>query len=307
MPRLPFAPGELSVQADTRRLVEAGRVERRAFEKLLYGQFTEACDFLTEQARDARWDDLFRGWLLQLASRAAWLASDRDRGDRLQVEAHGMNRVLTKPRGEVRYQPLVRSTPQAAKVVEVVDEYAIRSAVLEKIDAALADLHAEASTNRFEEAIKSLGRFLGFESERPESSTRSGPDNLWLADGDLGFVIECKHQKTSPIQKEDHGQLRVSEQWFQQQYSDWKHIPVIVHPSGHATAQSEAIESDAKVLTFDALGRIQSALRAVYAELAFQVAPREEQEARAVVLLRERGLDSLGFANEYLTVARQSG
>ena len=289
------------VQADTRRLVEAGRVERRAFEKLLYGQFTDACDFLTEQARDAEWDDLFRGWLLQLASKAAWLANDGDRGERLQVEAHGMNRALTKPRGEVQYQPLARSTPQAAKVVEVVDEYAIRSAVLEKIDAALADLHTQASTNRFEEAIKSLGRFLGFGSERPESSTRSGPDNLWLADGDLGFVIECKHQKTSPIRKEDHGQLRVSEQWFQQHYPDWGHIPVIVHPNGHATAQSEAIESDAKVLTLDALGRIQSALRAVYSELAFQVAPREEQEARAVVLLRERGLESRRFANEYLT------
>lgn len=191
-------------------MVEAGRVERRAFEKLLYGQFTEACDFLMEQARDAEWDELFRGWLLQLASKAAWLANDSGRGERLQVEAHGMNRGLTKPRGEVRYQPLVRSTPQAAKVVEIVDEYAIRSAVLEKIDVALADLHTETSTNRFEEAIKSLGRFLGFGSERPERSTRSGPDNLWIADGDLGFVIECKHQYTSPIQKEDHGQFSVS-------------------------------------------------------------------------------------------------
>ena len=165
-----------------------------------------------------------------------------------------MNRGLTKPRGEVRYQPLVRSTPQAAKVVEIVDEYAIRSAVLEKIDVALADLHTEASTNRFEEAIKSLGRFLGFGSERPERSTRSGPDNLWIADGDLGFVIEYKHQYTSPIQKEDHGQFSVSEQWLQQHYRGWNHIPVIVHRSGHATEQSEAIESDAKVLTLDALG-----------------------------------------------------
>ena len=288
------------VQADTRRLVEAGRVERRAFEKLLYGRFTEACDFLMEQARDAEWDDLFRGWLLQLASRAAWLANDGDRAERLQVEAHGMNRALTKPRGEVRYQPLVRSTRQAAKVVEIVDDYAIRSAVLEKIDVALADLQAETSTNRFEEAMKGLGQFLGFESERPESSTRSGPDNLWLADGDLGFVIECKHQKTSPISKGDHGQLRVSEQWFHQHYPDLKHTPVLVHPKGLARSDSGAVESDARVLTFDALGRIQSALRAVYSELAFQVAPREDQEARAVVLLRERGLDARGFANEYL-------
>ena len=205
------------VQSDT-RLVRAGRVERRAFEMLLYDRFKVARDFLTEQAQGTEWDDLFRGWLLQLASRAASLAGDFDRGEALQVEAHAMNRALTKPQGEVQYQPLVRGTPQATKVVEIVEQYALRAAVLEEFDTALADLHTQASANRFEGAIESVGRFLGFESDRPESNTRFGPDNQWLGDGDLGFVIECKHQKTRPINKQDHGQLRVTEQWFRQHY-----------------------------------------------------------------------------------------
>ena len=292
------------VQADTQRLVEAGRVERRAFQKLVYGQFTEACDFLTEQAHDAERDDLFRGWLLQLASRAAWLAKDGNRAEELQVEAHAMNHALTKPRSDVRYQPLVRATPQATKMVEILEKYAIRSAVLEEIDTALADLHTEASANRFEMAIEAIGRFLGFESDRPESRTRYGPDNLWLGDGDLGFVIECKHQKTSPINREDHGQLRVSEQWFEQNYPDWECLAVIVHANGHATVQSGAVESDAQALTFDALGRIKSALKAVYRELAFGAASRADQEAQAVVLLRDHRLESHRFVDAYLTPFR---
>ena len=160
------------VQANTGQLVAAGRVERRAFEKILHQQFAEACDFLTRQAQDAAWDDEFRGWLLQLASRAAWLANDGNRGDSLQQQAYSLNRNLTKPRADIRYQPLARGTPQAANVVEIVEGYAaMRSAVLDEIDTALADLHAEATANRFEQAIQELGRFLGLASERPEKRT----------------------------------------------------------------------------------------------------------------------------------------
>ncbi len=288
------------VQTDTRRLVEAGRVERRAFEMLRYSDFMKACDFLTKQAQDGEWDDLFRGWLLHLASRAAWLANDGDRGEGLQVTAHALNQTLTKPQSEVRYQPLVKGTPQATKVVEILEEYAIRSAVIDAIETALADLHPQASANRFERAIEALGRFLGFGSDRPESSTGSGPDNLWLGDGDLGFVIECKHQKTSAINKADHGQLRVSEQWFEQNYPDWERRAVIVHADGHATDQSGAVESDARTLTFDSLGRIKSALNAVYGKLAFLTAPRATLESQAVVLLHDHGLESHRLADTYL-------
>ena len=294
------------VQANTGQLVAAGRVERRAFEKMLHQQFAEACDFLTRQAQDAAWDNEFRGWLLQLASRAAWLANDGNRGDSLQQEAYSMNRNLTKPRADIRYQPLASGTPQAANVVEIVEGYAaMRYAVLHEIDTALADLHAEATANRFEQAIEELGRFLGFGSERPEKRTGSGPDNLWLGDGKLGFVIECKHMKATPVNKQDHGQLSVSEKWFQRHYPDWQRVAIIVHRDGRATARSGAVESDTQVLTFDALGRIRSALKEVYRDLALLATPRADQEARAAALLRRHRLDSR-LATAYLAPFQRS-
>ena len=294
------------VQANTRRLVAAGRVERRAFEKMLHQQFTAACDFLAREAQDTAWDDQFRGWLLQLASRAAWLGNDGNRGDSLQEQAYSLNRSLTKPRADIRYQPLATGTPQAANVVEIVEGYAaMRSAVLDEIDTALAELHAEATAKSFERAIQELGRFLGLQSERPERRTGVGPDNLWLGDGELGFVIECKHMKATPVNKQDHGQLSVSEKWFQQHYPDWQRVAIIVHPDGRATAQSGAIESDTRALTLAALGRIKSALKAVYRDLAFLATPRADQEARAAALLRSHSLDSR-LATEYLAPFQQS-
>lgn len=293
------------VQA-SEQLVAAGRVERRAFEKMLHQQFAEACDFLTGQAQGAAWDDQFRGWLLQLASRAAWLANDGNRGDSLQEQAYSLNRSLTKPRADIQYQPLASGTPQAANVVEIVEGYAaMRAAVLQEIDTALAHLHAKATANRFEQAIQELGRFLGLASQRPEKTHGVGPDNLWLADGMLGFVIECKHGKATPVNKQDHGQLSVSEKWFRQHYPDWQRVAVIVHRDGLATARSGAVGSDAKVLTFDALGRMISAVKEVYRDLAFQSKRRPDQEALAAALLRSRSLDAR-LATEYLAPFQQS-
>lgn len=294
------------VQANAEQLVAAGRVERRAFEKMLHQQFAEACDFLTRQAQDAKWNDEFRGWLLQLASRAAWLANDGNRADLLQKEAYSSNRNLTKPRADIRYQPLARGTPQATNVVEIVEGYAaMRSAVLDEIDTALAALHAEATANRFEQAIQELGRFLGLTSERPEKRRGAGPDNLWLGDGKLGFVIECKHMKTTPVNKADHGQLSLSEKWFRRHYPAWRGVAIIVHRDGRATAQSGAVESDTRVLTIDALGRIKSALKAIYRDLAFLTTARADQEARAAALLRRHSLDSR-LATEYLAPFQRS-
>ncbi|MDE2654111.1 MAG: DEAD/DEAH box helicase family protein [Gemmatimonadota bacterium] len=298
------AAGE--TEAENGGLVKSGRVERRAFKKLAYGHFGEACDYLVERADDAAHDDLFRGWLLQLASRAAWLAKDGDRAERLQVKAYAMNPALTKPLADVSYQPVVRWTTQAARVVAVLGAYEMPSALLEDIDSALTDLHAAASANRFELAIWNLGRFLGLDSDRPESKTRIGPDNLWLGDNKAAFIIECKHQKTNPLNKEDHGQLRVSEKWFEQHYPDWESRTCVIHPNGLATPQSGAADSDALVLTFDALRRMTSAVMAVYRQLVSRSSSSAAREARAVELLGEHGLESHRIASEYLTPFRES-
>lgn len=290
--------GEAPFGAD--ELIAAGRVERRAFEMLLFERGMEACEFLRAEAAAGAWDGAFRGWLLQLAARAAYLAGNHGLAEEIQRDAYGTHRALLKPRGEIHYEPMGRVTPQAHRIVETIEQYAIRSSVLQGIDTALQDLHSEASVNRFEEALRSLGAFLGFESDRPESSTRLGPDNLWLAQSGLAFVIECKHQKTTPVNKSDHGQLRVSVEWFNVHYGDCEAIPVVVHRDGTATSDSQLTESGSRVLTFDSLGRLKAEIKALYRELAFSAEAPDAVEARASALLREHCLTMNQIAERYL-------
>lgn len=61
-------------------------------------------------------------------------------------------------------------------------------------------------TEDFEETMRELGAFLGFNSQRPERELSAGPDNLWALETGTFRVIEAKSGATSEfIPKKDAG------------------------------------------------------------------------------------------------------
>ena len=89
------------------------------------------------------------------------------------------------------------------------------------------------TANPFEEALKKIAQYLGFNSQRPEADCSRGPDILWEL-GDLSYlVIECKNGAvTDTVGKSDCNQLNGSGEWFVNTYdSRCKFIPILIHPS----------------------------------------------------------------------------
>ena len=71
----------------------------------------------------------------------------------------------------------------------VIGEHKIRALRSQNLD----DLIFKTGTaNKFEEAIKQLGFFLGFVAQRPENDFGRGPDNLCIGGKQNYFVIECQ-------------------------------------------------------------------------------------------------------------------
>lgn len=72
----------------------------------------------------------------------------------------------------------------------------------------------------FEEALKNLGRLLGFYSIRPEKEKNEGPDNLWLFENNICLIMESKSEKEhhNIISKSDISQLLHSLEWFDSKY-----------------------------------------------------------------------------------------
>ncbi|OGT06281.1 MAG: helicase [Gammaproteobacteria bacterium GWE2_37_16] len=98
--------------------------------------------------------------------------------------------------------------------------------------------------NVFEESIKKLALYLGFESQRPESVSNKGPDVLWAIGGLNYLVIECKNGSiTDTINKKDCNQLNGSFEWFKNEYDNTcKCTPIMIHRSSvfeHAASPNE--------------------------------------------------------------------
>ena len=91
----------------------------------------------------------------------------------------------------------------------------------------------ENSSNIFEEWLKNIARYLGFDSQRPEQEYKKGPDVMWKI-GELRYlVIECKNGATATTISKDYcNQLNGSCNWFEGKYDNTcSYVPIMVHPS----------------------------------------------------------------------------
>lgn len=121
---------------------------------------------------------------------------------------------------------------QAARIIKVLIERGeINYGSFSQMDERLSALSQpqSVSSNVYEEAIKWLGCYIGFQSRRPDQESRigRGPDNLWLS-SDVAILIESKSEKeeNSPYSKKEIGQTLNHLGWFKEDYPDlnvkWK-------------------------------------------------------------------------------------
>ncbi|MBK8163559.1 MAG: DEAD/DEAH box helicase family protein [Gammaproteobacteria bacterium] len=101
-----------------------------------------------------------------------------------------------------------------------------------RIDADLAHLDGSGTAGQTEESLRALGQYLGFQSTSPDHEFGTGPDVLWVIDGQSALCIEVKTDKksTTPYRKEDVGQLSDHVQWVKDQIGSKEIIPIFVGP-----------------------------------------------------------------------------
>ncbi|MGU3494570.1 DEAD/DEAH box helicase family protein [Xanthobacteraceae bacterium A53D] len=243
--------------------------ERKAFRQQRLGQFEPSIQTLEKLISDSDLQDDIerRAWIFALAARNAYLLEDEARGQKFQTSAYVINNNHTPPKVRPSYIPRPVPGKQAGAIVSLILEYDQRAAIISEFDEAVSQLVPEAPAGRYEEALASLGSFLGFESERPEKTYGVGPDVLWRTDGAFDFVIEAKSEKeeNSPLYKKDHAQLLESEHWFKHAYPGRAVVRVSALPEAIADARATPMGSFA--LRLDEITRIVTSLRGVLIDL----------------------------------------
>jgi hypothetical protein len=108
------------------------------------------------------------------------------------------------------------------------------------------------SADDFEEAIRLLGKMLGFYSTRPEKEKNEGPDNLWMMQNNCCLILESKSEKEykNLISKSDISQLLHSLEWFDSKYlnDDVVYYGVTVQYNKH---KENGVVIKSNILAFD--------------------------------------------------------
>lgn len=288
--------------ATARIAVEDAATERTFFSHLAAGRHRAAHELAAKAAEAHRTDRLFRGWLLQLAARAAFL----ERGDwtdaatELQSQAAVANTTLLAPPGRPTTAALPAVETQASRVAARVESYEQREAYLAAFERAALSLTGSVPAPEFEEAMRLLGDFLGFASERLDQEGE-GPDNVWRTDDGRILVISCKNEKkpTSPLHKKDLSQLFIDAQWVEQHYAPLTQVLLLVHPSSEV---DEGLPTQkVHALTVTGLSALVAATRQMADELARADLTRSELEAFAASFLDQHGLRLDAIIRRYLT------
>lgn len=287
-------------------LLVAGQ-ERRYFRLLLDGYYDKAITRMTAFVEShPELDAKVKGWLYQLAARAAWLWGDQKKCDDLQRQAYASNKMLLRPRVVPHYSPLVSPSAQSKQILENLNAYRPRRGLLAALEELADWLTPGATSNQFEESLKNLGELLGYSASRPDNEDHVGPDVLWILNEDEALLIEAKSRKFDgkPINKEEHGQLLESLSWFSENYP--RHVAQGAIVNSVPLVTPNVAPGATFALTFDKLNLLVENSRALLEEITSTNANADTLFAQCEQLLNQLHLNPEGVRTYLDPLERRS-
>lgn len=250
--------------------IEDGRIDanhvllREAFDAARVSRYDIAMSKAQEAVNDTT-ERQIRGYLKQQLAEYTNF-TDAAQAQELQLAALTDNQRLLKPLAGTTYHRLSAPTSgQAATAVQFMTRFLEGNDIIIWVNGLLEDLQwGEEGSKRFEAAMKDLGSFLGFGSERPEDQVGRGPDNLWALGNSAYLVIECKSGAVlaDRISKHDTNQLNGSIVWFDEKYGHTcTRRPIMVHPKTifeHAASP----HPDIRIVNGPGLDKLRDAIKA---------------------------------------------
>lgn len=208
--------------------------QRKAYDFACINNYSESVKELDKVVQQTQ-DKPLRGYLKQCLAEYVNLY-DPAEAQKILMSAASENPRLTKPIQGIAYHKLESKVMDQARSCGkyLRNRFDDPNKLIIEVDGLLEALIFKPDTAPiFEEAMKSIASYIGFNSQRPENDYGKGPDVLWEV-GQLNYyVIECKNGVTAKtISKTDCNQLNGSGEWFVNSYDKTcKFIPILVHQS----------------------------------------------------------------------------
>lgn len=169
-------------------------------------------------------NDMEKGWYFQKMAKYLYRYSKVDSNE-FQILAHRNNSYLLKPTTgiEVKKMKLDINWNRSQNIIKNINISETFEQLCIDVDAILTQLEFGIEADKFEKSLDSLGKLLGFETQRPDKEWKAGPDNLWVV-GENDFILfECKNEVSltrERIHKSESGQFNNSIAWFKSNYNN---------------------------------------------------------------------------------------
>jgi hypothetical protein len=209
--------------------------QRRAYDYALVNQNSRAIDELNTLVNKTQ-DIALKSFLMQCMAEYV-NREDEVEAQKILISAANNNRNILKPMKGITYSKLEsdRAMGQARRCSNyLTKEFDSPNEIMIRLNDLLESLAFVPDTaDSFENALREIASYIGFDGQRPEAEYGKGPDVLWGM-GELEFlVIECKNGAVvDTITKNYCNQLNGSGEWFVNKYdSTCNYTPILVHPS----------------------------------------------------------------------------
>lgn len=242
-----------------------------------------------------------KGWYQQLQAKYTFLESEID-AEQIQYNAHYNNPHLLKPE-KFPYKKLgTINTSRIQLIKNELKQFATYLDLKLFVDELCSNLVFAIDSEVFEEAIKKLGVYLGFESQRPDLVYKTGPDNLWHFGNGTFFLIECKNDVAidrKEISKTEVGQMSNHINWFEDHYPEVKSCTNIwVHPANTISPLAN-LGKKAYTITPEKLNNLRKAILKYTSEFqGVDLAALSDEFIQK--LIKQYKFEELSFINTYL-------
>lgn len=242
----------------------------------------------------------FKGVAKELQARFYLFWGKENESEKCQKEAFYLNTNLLRPKTPGHYVAILNNMDQAKGLFDNLQNYKFRRSFLDDFEDCVTYLSTDSSSNQFEDALKTLAKFIGIESQRPENEMREGPDIIWLFPDERAYVMEVKSLKKeeNSFKKRELGQLLTSRNWFKANYPKYEETAVSIHPN--QLSQKEIATLDIKVLTLSDLQALIEDIRDLLTDICRDDIPDSELLNIIQESINKYKLTYFGIKEKYL-------
>lgn len=216
-------------------LLKIFELEKNAEQAYSINDYKQASDIAQKIADSFNGSPNEKAWYMQNVARMKYGFSKTE-SNTIQKSAYKQNRYLLKPMEGIDYEKIgLLDINRISKIQEWINQHDSNEELRNDVNRILSEASFGNKAEKFEDAMMSIGKMLGFVSQRPDKEYKKGPDNLWAMEKNKYIFFECKtevKEDRDEINKTECGQMNNHIGWFKEIYGSSACVKrVWIHPS----------------------------------------------------------------------------